>query len=184
MLTDAPPRKHLAGFRESDRIKSLDLPADDRLPAIAMSIESAMKACQTAAVRSACAEFLKTASRFYQVPECGIRVLAARPLRTREHWTTEFFGDYAPETMMIRVWMRTAIRKGRRQPHGPIMCRFERARLQSCRIQPNKIAGFSPCGMPSTKFPQHPPFSPGHGSAPQPPHNKVRLHHPTHPLTR
>jgi len=25
--------------------------------------------------------------------------------------TTELFGDYAPETMLIRLWMRTTVRK-------------------------------------------------------------------------
>ncbi len=112
MLTDAPPRKpNLEGFRDSDRINTLDLPPDECLPAIAKSIEAAMKAERTANVRSACAEFLEAASQFYKVPECSVRVLAARPLRTREQWTTELFGDYTPETMLIRVWMRTAVRK-------------------------------------------------------------------------
>src|SRR5437870_5804356 len=42
MLTDAPPRKaNRAGFLESERIKTLDLPQDGRLLAIAQSIESA-----------------------------------------------------------------------------------------------------------------------------------------------
>jgi hypothetical protein len=54
MLTDAPPRKsNLAGFQESDRINTLDLPDGSRLPAIAQSIESAMKAEEIARVRSA-----------------------------------------------------------------------------------------------------------------------------------
>src|ERR1017187_9906207 len=53
MLTDAPPRKsHLDGFQESDRLTRLDLPDDECLPAIAKSIELAMKAEQTARVRS------------------------------------------------------------------------------------------------------------------------------------
>lgn len=26
-------------------------------------------------------------------------------------WATELFGDYTPDTMLIRVWMRTAVRK-------------------------------------------------------------------------
>jgi hypothetical protein len=38
-------------------------------------------------------------------------VLAARPLRAREYSTIELFGDYHPTTMLIRVWMRTAVRK-------------------------------------------------------------------------
>jgi hypothetical protein len=112
MLTDAPPRKaNRAGFLESDRIKALDLPQHRRLPAIAKSIESAMKSGKSADVRRACAEFLVIASEFYEVPACGVRVLAARPLRVREQWTTELFGDYRPETMLIRLWMRTAVRK-------------------------------------------------------------------------
>ena len=112
MLTDAPPRKsNLARFQESDRMNTLDLPCDALLFEIAKSIETAMKAEEIAGVRRACAELLKAASQFYGVPECNVRVLAARPLKTREQWTTELFGDYDPETMLTRVWMRTAVRK-------------------------------------------------------------------------
>ena len=70
-----------------------------------------MKEEITADVRHACGELLAELSKFYEVPECGIRVLASRPLRVRETWTSELFGDYSPDTMLIRVWMRTAIRK-------------------------------------------------------------------------
>src|SRR5437016_3458627 len=113
MLTEAPPRSaKRAGFLESDRINTLDLPQHGRLPSVARSIESAMKSGASADVRRACAEFLAIASEFYEVPACSVRVLAARPLRVRESWSTELFGDYTPETMLIRVWMRTAVRKG------------------------------------------------------------------------
>jgi hypothetical protein len=111
MLTDAPPRRHRTEFSESDRIKTLDLPRNGALTEIAQRLESAMKADKIRDVRSACTEFLATASDFYQVPTCGVRVLAARPLRTREHGTFELFGDYTPESVLIRVWMRTAVRK-------------------------------------------------------------------------
>ena len=112
MLTDAPPRKaNRAQFLDSDRLKTLDLPKDGRLPSITKRIEEAMKAEKGPAARRACAEFLDVASSFYDVPVCGVRVLAARPLRVRERWTTELFGDYAPETILIRVWMRTAVKK-------------------------------------------------------------------------
>jgi hypothetical protein len=66
---------------------------------------------KSADVRRACKAFLDETAKFYGTPTCGIRVLAARPLRVREHWTTELFGDYQPETMLIRLWMRTAVRK-------------------------------------------------------------------------
>jgi len=112
MLPDALPRKaNRAQFLESDQMKTLDLPNNGRLPSITKSIESAMKGGKGADVRNTCADFLATASDFYEVPTCGIRVLAARPLRTRERGTFELFGDYDAETSVIRVWMRTAVRK-------------------------------------------------------------------------
>ena len=112
MFTDKPPQgKDGFGFLESDRINTLDLPQDARLlPEIAKNIEAAMQTGKTTAVRAACAEFLSEASRFYQVPEGGVRVLAARPLKGRE-WTYELFGDYDPATMLMRLWMRTARKK-------------------------------------------------------------------------
>lgn len=111
MLTDIPPRRANRAFIESDRIKTLALPRDGHLSAIPKSMESAMKDGTCADVRRVCAEFLDLAAEFYEVPACDVRVLAARPLRVRERWTTELFGDYTPETMLIRVWMRTAVRK-------------------------------------------------------------------------
>ena len=112
MLTDSPPRKaNRARFFESDRTDALDLPRDGHLQEIAQRLESAMAADKIRDVRSLCTKFLATASNFYEVPPCGVRVLAARPLRTRERGTFELFGDYTPESMLIRVWMRTAVRK-------------------------------------------------------------------------
>src|SRR5438552_16763432 len=87
MLTDKPPRKsNLAAFTESDRMRTIDLPQDGSLRIIAKSVECAMKAGTTTNVRHVCQEFLETTSRFYGVPDCEIRVLAARPLRVRENW--------------------------------------------------------------------------------------------------
>ena len=112
MLTDVPPKRvNRESFQESDRLKLLDLPGGDELTGIATRIASAMKVGATVAVRSACAEFLAASADFYRVPPCPVRVLAARPLRVRENWSSEIFGDYHPETMLIRVWMRTAVRK-------------------------------------------------------------------------
>ena len=112
MLTDVPPRTaNRASFLESDRVRTLDLPQDRCLPSIAKSIESVMKSGTGADVRGLCAQFLSAASEFYKVPNCAIRILAARPLHVRERGTFELFGDYDPETSAIRVWMRTAVRK-------------------------------------------------------------------------
>ncbi len=112
MWTDRPPRgKGRTDFLKSDSINSLDLPQDtESLPQAAKDIGAAMQTGKTAEVQVACAEFLSRACPFYQVPTCLVRVLAARPLRGRE-WTVELFGDYDPGTMLMRLWMRTAIKK-------------------------------------------------------------------------
>jgi hypothetical protein len=112
MITDAPPRKtNRSAFIESDRMKTLDLLPGARVLPIVESIEQAMKSDRAADVRRACSEFLGAAADFYKVPACEIRVLTARPLRVRRNCTTELFGDYHPRTMLVRVWMRTAVRK-------------------------------------------------------------------------
>ncbi len=112
MLTDSPPRKRdRQGFLDSDRLQMLPLPPDQRLPTIAATIETTMKAGRATDVRTACHAFLGAASEFYGVPRCTVRVLSARPLRVREYSTTELFGDYHQAGNAIRVWMRTAVRK-------------------------------------------------------------------------
>jgi hypothetical protein len=111
MITDALPRKANRAFLESDRIRTLDVPPGERVVGIAESIEAAMNSGNRADVRRACAEFLNVAARFYEVPSCDVRVLAARPVRVGRNCATELFGDYHPHTMLVRVWMRTAVRK-------------------------------------------------------------------------
>ena len=110
METDSHSRKYSADFVESERIKSLDLPQNGALQEVAKRLEVALNVESIRDVRKRCADFLAAASDFYKVPNCGIRVLAARPLRVRERGTFELFGDYHPETLLIRVWMRTAVR--------------------------------------------------------------------------
>ena len=86
MLTDVPPHNaNRDGFMESDRIRTLELPQGGHLLALAKFIEQTMADWTTAAVRRACADFLSATSEFYGVPQCGIRALASRPLRVREH---------------------------------------------------------------------------------------------------
>jgi hypothetical protein len=114
MLTERAPRNPAlrAEFLKSDSLTSLPVPPDDRLRELAKSMISALKEGTTTGGHAACAGFLGVAADFYEVERPGIRVLAARPLRVREGgWAFELFGDYAPETLQIRVWMRTAIRK-------------------------------------------------------------------------
>jgi hypothetical protein len=112
MITDAPPRKkNKQFFAESDRLNALRLPEDDRLRRIAFAIEAGMKTDRSKEVLRFSREFLDAAADFYHVKHCDVRVLSARPLRVRERSTIELFGDYNPNTILIRVWMKTAIQK-------------------------------------------------------------------------
>jgi hypothetical protein len=80
MLTDTPTRKkNRESFSVSDRTKALELPHDGQLVRVAGSIESAIRNGAIGDIRVACAEFLGTASDFYNVPPCPIGVLTARP---------------------------------------------------------------------------------------------------------
>lgn len=113
MLTDRPPRKAalLEEFLKSDQLNRIEVPQDARLRTAAMQIESVMKAGR-GDIGQACTVFLETAAEFYRVQKPRVRVLAARPLRTHESgWTIELFGDYASDSMLIRIWTRTAVRK-------------------------------------------------------------------------
>jgi hypothetical protein len=114
MITDRPPRKAslLAEFRASDQRIDLPVPADPRLQLRAQAIEAALKSGKLPALLRACSEFLRLAADFYRVESPGIRVLAARPLRVYEGGgSMELFGDYNLGTRLIRVWMRTAVRR-------------------------------------------------------------------------
>jgi hypothetical protein len=114
MFTDTPPRRASlqAEYLASDQHIDLAVPQDDRLRGRAKAIEAAMEAGKPAALLYACSDFLAVASDFYNVQKPGLRVLAARPLRVREGGgSMELFGDYNPGTILIRVWMRTAVRR-------------------------------------------------------------------------
>jgi hypothetical protein len=113
MRTDPPPRDPARlAFLASDRCGTLEVPPDDRLRTPALALEAALPHGTSTAVRDACAAFLTVAADFYGVPRPAVRVLAARPRRVYEGGgTIELFGDYTPELMRIRVWMRTAVRQ-------------------------------------------------------------------------
>jgi hypothetical protein len=114
MVTDIPPRpaSRLAEYQASDQHIELRLPIDERLRVRANAVETAMLGGKPAAVEYACNDFLSVAADFYQVRRPELHVLSARPLRVREGgWSSELFGDYHPETLVIRVWMRTAVKR-------------------------------------------------------------------------
>lgn len=115
MQTDRPPRERTlrAEFQKSDTLVTLNVPDDDRLRHVAKSIEQALAADNSKALRSASTQFLGSAANFYAVPVPDVQLLAARPIRVWESGDghTELFGDYNIETALIRMWMRTAVQK-------------------------------------------------------------------------
>src|SRR5665213_1130537 len=113
MITDRVPRKAVfqAEFLDSDRLTTIEIPPGDHLQALAASLNVALQGGKRSDIQQVSNEFLATASRFYKVEAPEIRMLAARPLRVRENSTIELFGDYNLQTMAIRVWTRTAVRK-------------------------------------------------------------------------
>lgn len=114
MFTDRRPRRTalLAAYLKSDQNRTIALPNDHRIEISSAPIESSLKIGTVPSVRRACAELLNVLAEGYNVETPSIRVLAARPIRSREGgWATELFGDYNPQTKLIRVWMRTAVRK-------------------------------------------------------------------------
>src|SRR3989449_9065347 len=87
MLTGSPQRKaNRAGFLESDRIRTLDLPQDGRwvLGIYLRVLQNTDMSCP----------------RPFSPTAAGSRTMGNRT-----------FCDYHPDTMLIRVWMRTAVRK-------------------------------------------------------------------------
>jgi hypothetical protein len=113
MITDPIPRTiaKRAEYDRSDRIGTLALPNENRLQEQAFEIESAMSLDMKHKVQTACSGFLAEAARCFNVPQPAVRVLDARPLRVYESGLSELFGDYQLNTAMIRVWMRTAVKK-------------------------------------------------------------------------
>ena len=113
MITDPRPRiiARRTEFDRSDQMRTLSIPGDSRLHALALEIESAMSAELKKKVQSTCNSFLAEAAHLFHVPPPKVRVLDARPLRVYETGSSELFGDYQEDTAVIRVWMRTAVQK-------------------------------------------------------------------------
>ncbi len=113
MVTDPVPRAKVrkSEYERSDELQGLAVPAASRLPDLAAELGRALETGETRPVAVAGRAFLDEAARLYGVEPPGLKVLAARPLRSREGYRTELFGDYTLETKVIRVWMRTAVQK-------------------------------------------------------------------------
>jgi len=115
VITDPPPRgaRLRRQFEASDAQATLALPAAEPLREAAAALEAALAEGERAPVKRAGDALLDALAGFYGVPRPGLTVLGARPHQVYEGKSTSFswelFGDYAPESAKIRVWMRTAV---------------------------------------------------------------------------
>jgi hypothetical protein len=109
MLTDSPPRKsNRAGFLESDRIRS----AADRVSAHDYKIH---RVGNEGRDKSGCPPLLHRVSDGYLgvLQNADMRCPRARSptAASPRKLGKRAFRGHNPETMLIRVWMRTAVRK-------------------------------------------------------------------------
>lgn len=113
MVTDPVPRPkgRKEEYARSDELGALVIGEDSRLPEIALLLEQALETGETRPVWLASSAFVVEAARLFEVQAPEVKVLAARPLRSREGYATELFGDYDLDSALIRVWMRTAVHK-------------------------------------------------------------------------
>lgn len=114
MLTDAPPRADplRREFLASDALLTLALPAAAPCRLAGRAVEAALAADSQPDVLRSCLTLAALAADAHGVRPPVLRVLAARPVRTRrDGGGYELFGDYDPQTTLIRVWMRTAVRR-------------------------------------------------------------------------
>ncbi len=104
-------KRHQRVYRQSDALTQIPLPGSEALSPVVGEVRQALEAEDRSALTLACQEFLDELNRQLAVPDCSIRVLAARPSR---NWG-ELHGLYEPSEegreARITVWMRTAKRR-------------------------------------------------------------------------
>jgi hypothetical protein len=113
VITDPVPRSTplRKQYQASDERLTLPLPPAQPLQAATRLLGAALGAEHAGEVRAAGDVLLATLADFYQVSRPDLAVLGVRPHKVIEGYLTyELFGDYAPTSQKIRVWMRTAIR--------------------------------------------------------------------------
>jgi hypothetical protein len=113
MLTDEIPKKASENkeYWRSDAMGAIELPPAEQLRVLAYRLKVGLKEENKKEVQSVCTALVKELCAFYKVEKPTIRILSARPVEISEDWAEELFGDYDPETLKIRLWMRTAVKK-------------------------------------------------------------------------
>jgi hypothetical protein len=113
MHTDNIPKIQLdnAEYMRSDALRTLTLPAGEKLRELAALLKDSMKSDDRKQVHFASAALLNELASAFEVSPPPLKVLNARPVRVTENYATETFGDYDFDSTLIRLWMRTAVQK-------------------------------------------------------------------------
>jgi hypothetical protein len=112
LITDPPPRTadQRRQYAASDARLDLPLPDGAALQAAARALAEALETGERAPVKRTGDALLGLLAAHYGVERPGLSVLGSRPQTVVEgEYSWELFGDYAPSTEKIRVWMRTAV---------------------------------------------------------------------------
>ncbi len=113
MNTEKPPRKppEKEEYSRSDSLKTIQLPPAEPFRSLALVLKDALRRDDKKEVQNVCKLLIDELSVAYGVSKPTIKVLSVRPREEGDKWVFETFGDYEPETLKIRLWMRTAIQK-------------------------------------------------------------------------
>lgn len=113
MNTEKPPRKppEKEEYSRSDSLKTIQLPPAEPFRSLALRLKDALSRDDKKEVQNVCKLLIDELSVAYGVSKPTIKVLSVRPREEGDKWVFETFGDYDPETLKIRLWMRTAIQK-------------------------------------------------------------------------
>jgi len=113
LITDKPPRKKVdkQEYSRSDDMRSMPLPVIGSLRENAALLERALADENRAALQKLSNSLALEIASAYGAEPANIKVLGVRPLEKSDDYVDEIYGDYDPETLRIRLWMRTAVKK-------------------------------------------------------------------------
>lgn len=113
MNTEKPPRKSpdKEEYSRSDALKTMQLPPAEPFRTYALRLKEALAKGEKKEVQNVCKLLIDELSVAYGVQKPTVKVLSVRPREEGDKWVFETFGDYDPETLRIRLWMKTPIQK-------------------------------------------------------------------------
>lgn len=113
MQTEKPPRARTdkAEYDRSDEMKALELPPEEPARSYALQLKQALIDEDKKAVLAASKLLLNCFADFYQVKRPAVKILSVRPQETSGEWVYQTYGDYDTGTMLIRLFLKTAIQK-------------------------------------------------------------------------